>query len=169
MKSTDSSSAEARGSMKILTRDWRRMGGSRRKLSQVRMAIAATLLSMACDSLPDHVMENARKRRVRELGIEFDVGGNAPKAGVSVFREITVEPLDPRLLGADAASPAYHVLLHRCGACHLAPDPTQLEANQWRAVVTRMEGLIEDAGILPLAPRGRETILSFLLRHAKDR
>jgi hypothetical protein len=114
-------------------------------------------------------MENARKRRVRELGIEFDAGGNAPKAGISVFRELTVEPLDPRSLGADTTSPAYHLVLHRCGACHLPPDPAQLEANQWEAVVIRMERLTEDAGILPVAPRDRDAILSFLLRHAKDR
>lgn len=124
---------------------------------------------MACDPLPDHVQENARRRRVRELGIEFDAVGNAPRAGVSVFREIIVEPLDPRRLGADTASPAYHVFLHRCGACHLAPAPGQLQASQWKVVVTRMQGLIEDAGILPLAPRDRDTILSLLQRHAKDR
>ena len=113
-------------------------------------------------------MENARKRRVRELGIEFDAVGNAPKAGISVFREITVEPLDPRLLGADTASAAFQVLLHRCASCHLAPDPAQLEANEWGAVVTRMEKLIEDAGILPLASGDRGTILSLLVRYAKD-
>ena len=154
MKSTDSSSAEARARVVPPRRVW--------------IAIAATLLSMACDSLPDHVKENARRRRVRELGIEFDTAGNAPKAGISVLREITVEPLDPRPLGADTASPAYHVLVHRCGGCHPEPDPGQLQANQWEAVVTRMESLIEDAGILPLVPRDRETILSFLLRHAKE-
>ncbi len=145
------------------------MGGSRRTLFQAWIAIAATILSLACDALPDHVMENARKQRVRDLGVEFDTDGNAPKAGISVFREITVEPLNPRTLGSDTASPAYHLLLRRCGACHLAPDPAQLEEDQWRAVVTRMEGLIEDAGILPLEPRDRNTILSFLQRHAKDR
>lgn len=110
-----------------------------------------------------------RKHRVRELGIEFDAVGNAPRAGVSVFREINVEPLDPRQLGADTVSPAYHVLLHRCGACHITPAPAQLQAYQWKVVVTRMEGIIRDAGILPLAPRDRDAILSLLQRHAKDR
>jgi hypothetical protein len=44
-----------------------------------------------------------------------------------------------------------------------------VEADRWEAVVTRMGALIEDPGILPLAPRDRDAILSFLVRHAKDR
>lgn len=134
------------------------------------LLLAAPLALGACgDSLPDHVREDARRRRLEELGVEADPTGTAPRAGMSAIREVDVEPLDRRRLGSDTLSAEFHLFLHRCGACHAPPDPAMHTAAEWRSTLTRMHRNIEDAGLLPIAGEDRERILAFLARHAAER
>lgn len=135
------------------------------------LALALTAGLTACgDALPDHVKEDARRRQLRELGVEHvEPTGGARRAGVSAIRRIDLEPLDPSALGEDTASAAYHRFLHRCGACHEAPAPSQHTASEWSAVFTRMHRNIEDAGLIPVSGPDREAILEFLGRHAKEK
>lgn len=133
------------------------------------LALAAGLAACG-DALPDHVKEDARRKQLRELGVEHvEPTGGPRRAGVSAIRRIDVEPLDPAVLGADTASVAYHRFLHRCGACHEAPAPSQHTASEWSAVFTRMHRNIEEAGLIPVSDPDRRTILDFLQRHAGER
>lgn len=150
--------------------DSRRPGGRGARLPAA-LALVLTAGLIACGNpLPDHVQEDARRRRLQELGVERGAaGGGAPAAGVSAIRRIEVERLDPRKLGADTASAAYHRFLHRCGACHEAPAPSQHTTLEWPRVLTRMHRNVEDAGLLPIAAEDRDVILDFLQRHARER
>ncbi|MBI4541268.1 MAG: hypothetical protein HY704_17335 [Gemmatimonadetes bacterium] len=132
--------------------------------------LLAALAVQACDATPRTVKEEARKRWVREAGIEsFDPAGGSPLAGVSARRAIAVEPLKPGDVAADTASHEFHRFVHRCSACHEPPSPRLHPSDEWAGVVNRMAARADSAGILPLSAGERQEILRFLLRHARDR
>ena len=121
----------------------------------------------ACDGLPDHVKEQARLRRLAALGVErFDSVGAFHLAGMSTHREIKIDALDPRDLGADTLDPAYHVFQMRCGPCHDVPSPGSKPAFLWESAMSRMKKNAADAGLMPIRRDEEATVVRFLREHA---
>jgi len=65
-----------------------------------------------------------------------------------------------------AGSPAETLYVSRCSACHSAYDPRSMTAAMWQIQVTAMESRIEHAGLPPLTPADRATILNYLTSNA---
>ena len=121
----------------------------------------------ACDGLPDHVKEQARLRRLAALGVErFDSVGAFHLAGMSTHREIKIDALAPRDLGADTLDPAYHVFQMRCGSCHDVPSPGSKPAFLWESAMSRMKKNAADAGLMPIRRDEEATVVRFLREHA---
>jgi len=111
-----------------------------------------------------------QERRLENIGMkEVDPSGEAAEAGISVLRNPDLRPINPKRIGADTTSQGFHRYVHRCGACHSAPDPSLHSASEWRSVSPRMEKHMEEAGLIPLGPTDRTVILEFLQRHADGR
>jgi hypothetical protein len=103
----------------------------------------------------------------RELAAtQLAPAGAAPRAGVSARAPIRVQPLPDRLARQLRDSPDFQRLSHRCGVCHSTPDPRLYGAGEWPAVVDRMAGTINGAGLLPLGDADREALLRVLRDHA---
>ncbi|MDP2958249.1 MAG: hypothetical protein Q8N53_17610 [Longimicrobiales bacterium] len=139
-----------------------------------RRALLTGLITLAtaaaCDALPDHVQEQARRRRLAALGVErFDSAAAFRLAGMSTHREIKIDALDPGELGADTLVPAYHVFRMRCGSCHAVPSPGSKPAFLWDAAMSRMKKNAADAGLMPISPDDEAKVLQFLREHAADR
>ena len=88
-------------------------------------------------------------------------------AGVSLDAMKKVTPFDSTSFAGSTATQQFHAFKHRCGACHLPPDPRMHRSNEWDGVVTRMERTIGNAGLLPIAPADRAMIVEFLRQHAQ--
>lgn len=124
----------------------------------------------ACDATPDYLKEQARRKRLSEVGVEqFDSAGAFALAGMSTHREIQIEALDPLTLGADTLASGYHTLHMRCGSCHEVPDPATKPAYLWDGVISRMKKNAADAGLVPMSGEDEREVLKFLRNHAEDR
>ena len=93
----------------------------------------------------------------------------AAEAGVSFSVRPAVRPLDARRLGMLKQTDGYHAFLKRCSSCHDTPDPSMHGPEDWHAVVRRMGGWMEKAGVLPLAVAESTAIASFLDQAARIR
>jgi hypothetical protein len=103
----------------------------------------------------------------RELaGTPLTAGGTAPQAGISARAPIRVRPAPDRLVRQLRSDAPFQRFSHRCGVCHVTPDPALHTAGDWPAVVSRMSGTIDAAGLLPLRETDREAILKLLAEHA---
>jgi len=91
----------------------------------------------------------------------------AAEAGVSFSVRPAVRPLDASRLGMLAETDGYHAFLKRCSSCHNTPDPSMHGPEDWHAVVRRMGGWMEKAGVLPLAVAESTAIASFLEQAAR--
>jgi mono/diheme cytochrome c family protein len=89
-----------------------------------------------------------------------------PLAGVSARGVDGVEPARPGDFGADTTGPVWHLLQHRCAACHALPSPAQHPAAEWTRTVDRMSRNMDSAGLLPLLERDAAAIAEFLRTHA---
>ena len=87
-------------------------------------------------------------------------------AGVSTDAMKKVTPFDSARFGGRTDTHQFHTFKHRCGACHLPPNPRMHRAYEWEGVVAQMERTIGHAGLLPIAPADRATIMEFLTQHA---
>jgi hypothetical protein len=123
-----------------------------------------------CDTLPDYIKEDLQEKRLEETGLDgVDPSGSAPSAGLSILRQIDVEALDAREIGADTTSLGFHRLVHRCGSCHATPSPKIRTAPEWKNAFSRMEKHMKEAGLIPLSEEDRALILAFLQKHAAHR
>ena len=92
----------------------------------------------------------------------------APMAGVSENLDAPVTPHEPAEFGADTTMRAYDRFRHRCAGCHPAPSPAMHDAAGWGAVFARMEGHVEEAGLIRLQGSEGEAILELLRDHAAE-
>jgi cytochrome c2 len=53
-----------------------------------------------------------------------------------------------------------------CSQCHALPDPSAYSAEQWKDIVARMSGNMENMGFGRLAPDQKEAILGYLEKNA---
>lgn len=93
----------------------------------------------------------------------------AAEAGVSFNVRPAVRPLDPDRLGNLTRTEGYRRFLNRCTSCHDTPDPSIHGPSDWRAVVRRMAGWMEKAGVLPIAAADSTAIIEFLEQAARIR
>lgn len=61
---------------------------------------------------------------------------------------------------------AEQIYANRCGQCHQPYQPQMFTSGMWQLQVKLMQGRMEQAGMPALSPGERETILSYLKRHA---
>jgi hypothetical protein len=102
----------------------------------------------------------------RELaGTRLAPAGTAPQAGISARAPIRVQPIPAGLARRLRGDHDFQRFSHRCGVCHGSPDPALHTAQQWEAVVGRMAGNIDAAGLLPLSEVDRDAVLRFLREH----
>jgi Dihaem cytochrome c len=66
----------------------------------------------------------------------------------------------------DQGSEAAQLYVKRCGSCHQAYLPSLMTAEMWRTQVDLMQERMKQAGIAPLSPDERRTIIEYLSRHA---
>ena len=66
----------------------------------------------------------------------------------------------------DAATPEAQLYVSKCGNCHTPYNPHELTAAMWDTQVTMMEVKIQSAGLPPLTPDDRASILEYLKRNA---
>jgi hypothetical protein len=111
-------------------------------------------------------MDDAMAARRELTSTRLAPDGVAPQAGISARTPIRVDALPPRLARALRDNPDFHRLSHRCGVCHVTPDPALHAAAEWPNIVARMSGTMDAAGLLPLAAQDRAAILRVLEEHA---
>jgi hypothetical protein len=134
------------------------------------LSLACLAFVGGCDTLPNYIKEDIQEKRLAETGVQgLDPTGNSPSAGLSILRQIEVEPIDPREIGADTASLGFHRLVHRCGSCHATPSPKIRTAPEWTNVFSRMGKHMKEAGLIPLSKEDQALILTFLQEHAASR
>jgi cytochrome c5 len=146
-----------------------------------------------CHNLPNPAMHHAAKwppvveRMVARmqgrgnLGVlmsDLMAGVEAPSAAeqatlVAYLRRHAQKPLDPRRY-PDVEGPSGEAFRLACSQCHVLPDPARHTAQEWRAVVARMEenmqwmNRVVGSQPIPGEPQLRvEDILSFLEKHAR--
>ncbi len=56
--------------------------------------------------------------------------------------------------------------MRRCGQCHQPYNPRAMTAAMWEIQVAKMEQKMSQAGLPPLTPDQKQTILDYLLRNA---
>ncbi len=61
---------------------------------------------------------------------------------------------------------AAELYVERCGTCHKAYDPHSMTAAMWDIQVSMMEPVMARAGVRPLSPDEKQTILDYLERNA---
>ena len=66
----------------------------------------------------------------------------------------------------EPAAPDTKLFSTTCAQCHAVPAPAQHTATEWPAVVDRMLLHRKDAGLAPLSPEERASIVTYLRRHA---
>jgi hypothetical protein len=113
----------------------------------------------------DRMMDQVAARR--ELAAaRLAPDGTAPQAGISARAPIRVRPLPPRLARELKRDADFQRFSHRCGVCHVTPDPQLHAADEWPAVVSRMAGTIDAAGLLPLHDADRDAVLRVLREYS---
>jgi hypothetical protein len=110
----------------------------------------------------DDVMSAQRELAATQLA----PAGAAPRAGVSARARIRVQPIPDRLVRDVRGEPDFQRFSHRCGVCHVTPDPALHTADRWANVVDKMAVTVNSAGLLPLSDDDRAAILRFLEQHA---
>lgn len=72
----------------------------------------------------------------------------------------------------DLNTPDGRVYAHRCGSCHAkghgVPDPRFRTMAEWLEVLPKMDRLIRERALPPLAEMERESIIRYLNSHAKS-
>lgn len=139
------------------------------------LAVVAVLVALAAGTVSWR--ERSRVSRMddsmaarRELAAtQLAPKGSAPQAGISARAPIRVQPLPDRLAKQLGGNPDFHRFSHRCGVCHVTPDPKLHTGAEWPGVVSRMAGTIDAAGLLPLSDTDRAALLRVLSDHASDR
>lgn len=105
----------------------------------------------------------------RELAqVRLAPDGTAPRAGVSARAPIRVASIPDRLARRLAGEPDFQRLSHRCGVCHVTPDPALRDSAAWPGMVDRMAATIDAAGLLPLSPADRDAVLRVLRAYSSD-
>ncbi len=66
----------------------------------------------------------------------------------------------------DQGSEAAQLYVKRCGSCHPAYQPGLMTAQMWRTQVELMRERMKQAGVAPLSPDERRTIIDYLSSHA---
>jgi hypothetical protein len=92
--------------------------------------------------------------------------GVAPRAGVSARAPIRVRPIPPKLARSVRSEHDFQRYSHRCGVCHVTPDPALHDTPKWEQIVHRMAYTVDAAGLLPLSDADRAAVLRFLAEHA---
>jgi cytochrome c5 len=146
-----------------------------------------------CHNLPNPAMHHAAKWRpvldrmvlrmegrgnMGTLMSEMMAGVQAPsqeeqRTLLAYLRRYAQKPLDARRY-PDAYGPRGEAFRVACNQCHVLPDPQRHTAEEWRAVVARMQENMQwmnrVVGSKPIAgePQLRvEEILAFLEKHAR--
>ena len=148
---------------------WRFVRPTRPPRARVRVGVLAGLLVLTagCDAIPEHALEQGRRRRLEALGVEtFDSTGSK-LAGMSATQRVEVERLNRRSLGGDTLSPEFKTFLARCGACHDVPHPGSKKAHERRWTLKNKSNHQEKAGLLPMSPQQKGAVLEYLERHAR--
>jgi len=96
-------------------------------------------------------------------------GVGATHAGLSMTADPPIRPLRSGRLGKLAESEGYHLFLHRCGSCHMPPDPAMHEPAEWRGVVRRMRDWMSAVGVMPMSAPDTVALIDFLERAATPR
>lgn len=141
-------------------------------LRSLAVLVLAGLLTAGAFSLREHdriARMDASMAARRELAeTPLAPTGTAPRAGVSARAPIRVQPLPDRLARQLRGDPDFHRFSHRCGVCHVTPDPALYGEAQWPDVVARMAGTVEAAGLLPVSDADREAVLRVLRQYARS-
>jgi hypothetical protein len=66
----------------------------------------------------------------------------------------------------DADSYPAQLYVKRCGECHAAYNPHEMTAAMWTVKLDAMQNLMRQAGVPPLTPAERTTIVGYLTRNA---
>ncbi len=104
-----------------------------------------------------------RAATLRELSrANATMAPGAGLAGISTYPVPDLIPFREPAVGV-TDSLGYHRFLHRCGACHEAPDPTMHTIAEWPAVLEKMKGNMRKSGLLPLRPEDQQLITQFLI------
>lgn len=138
-------------------------------------AAAALLLVAAAASIP--VGRDAYRTRAAREEVErslrrawaldsAQLRRQATAAGISLHRP-EIRPLDTSRLEPGFDSAALGAFRQRCSSCHTAPDPSMHDASEWEAVVTRMDGWMDAAGLMPPDPEQRTLLLRFVEQAAR--
>ena len=69
----------------------------------------------------------------------------------------------------DSGAPEAQQFKRICSQCHALPDPSAYSPEQWKSIVARMSGNMENMGFGSLAPEQREAILEYLRENARRR
>src|SRR5271156_3605367 len=89
----------------------------------------------------------------------------ASKIALAMLAAVLVAGCKPAGL-PDASSPAAQLYVSRCGNCHAPYDPHELTAAMWDTQITMMEVKMQTAGLPPLTPDDRASILEYLKSNA---
>jgi Dihaem cytochrome c len=88
------------------------------------------------------------------------------RLGVSAaFALLVFSGCAPKPLPEDGTA-TEQLYVHRCGVCHRAYAPSTLTPAMWQLQVDAMELKISAAGMPPLTPGDKQTILGYLERHS---
>lgn len=68
----------------------------------------------------------------------------------------------------EAGTPTEQLYAQRCGTCHRAYQPSTLTPAMWELQVDAMQLKITAAGMPPLSPADKQTILTYLERNASQ-
>jgi hypothetical protein len=139
-------------------------------LRAVGLLLLAALLAFAYLARQERARGHRMMEQVaarRELAAaRLAPAGTAPQAGISARAPIRVQPLPPRLARELKRDADFQRFSHRCGVCHATPDPKLHVAAEWPAVVSRMAGTIDAAGLLPLHDADRDAVLRVLTEYS---
>jgi len=59
------------------------------------------------------------------------------------------------------------IFLNRCGMCHKYPEPSALNATQWKFVLKKMQKRMEFLKMVPLTDEENEKVYEYLRRMSK--
>ena len=129
------------------------------------LAALGTLLFMASCAYSES--DDARNAARSAVQSEMKDGPAFSFAGVSTDPNRKVIPLDSAALGGRIDGHKLHVVMHRCGACHKAPDPRMKYAYEWDDVVASMQNKAANAGLLRFSKPEDESVRGFMRAHAR--
>ena len=84
------------------------------------------------------------------------------------FSSISVESVGP-LVYPEADSENAKLYIERCGECHKAPLPAIHKAQDWPAVVDRMQRRMMRGSVKILTEQEYGTVLEYLQKHAEQK